>query len=815
MRNKPVEKRLLTIILSLVLMLSFLSPAMATEVASTDDINAETETIAVANTEAGPQRIDIFNFADFHGMVDFDPLSASDPGAARFVSYLQWQRSLNPNPNNTVVIPGGDDFHGRALSNLFRGEPVLEMMKYLGVQYAAFGNHELSFGETRARELGRGHENGGVTFLAADLFYAADHPNVLAGNAVAGTQPSFVQPYAILEFEDHDITIGLVGLMNLGMRTLVAGGMSGFDLRTPTAAANPAFDAPIHDIISKLRNEYGVNAVVAVTHLGGGTNHIADRFDIDAMIGGHGHTVQNRDRNGVPIQEIGHHGRNLGRISLNFDAAGNLTGTTRWASPSNAIRDFYRFDLATPTQHPEFVNFRHHFDAMNEMIARYEARAGVDEPIGPYGVYFGNRNERDFWVTRLVHDYVVRWGEETEGESDVWVGVSNSGGWRNTNLWPMNADAPVTMRHLLSTMPFDNCILLFEMHGQDLNRLLNGSPTPVRTGVHGSTNNWFITATGERIVNDRTKTYNVIGTNFIYGGFGVAGGDSFPLPGNNHGNNAGMQFLSHPRVLMEDGSTMTYPELLALTSESAAWEQMGVRMLRNALADSSAWRGETPNDQWQAELTVRSTAGGSASITSPFAPGNRARNMNIIPTWVTVTATAPQAGYAFQGWFNGDEQVSADRVYSFAIFGNTSLVARYCLAEHVPGERVVTLEPTRTEEGAWLTRCEVCEAVVETGSIKKLKVVGAATSVNDFISIQETSKNSRVWVLTFKAEVELANEDGEIVQTEIVEYSVNLSGNNANLDGRFAFGEDHELAGFTLNYDIKGNGSNIKELRLS
>jgi len=64
-------------------------------------------------------------------------------------------------------------------------------------------------------------------------------------------------------------------------------------------------------------------------------------------------------------------------------------------------------------------------------------------------------------------------------------------------------------------------------------------------------------------------------------------------------------------------------------------------------------------------------------------------------------------------------------------------------------------------------------------------------------------------VLTFKATVTYESE-----ATEVKMYSINLSGNNANLDGKYTFGGDHGLTGYTLVYDIKGNGSNVKEFYL-
>ena len=105
-----------------------------------------------------------------------------------------------------------------------------------------------------------------------------------------------------------------------------------------------------------------------------------------------------------------------------------------------------------------------------------------------------------------------------------------------------------------------------------------------------------------------------------------------------------------------------------------------------------------------------------------------------------------------------------------------------------------------------------CEVVNYTQSGNQTTPL-ADTLVNavnaQFIGITETAKNSKVWVLTFK--VTLTYSDGT-TKDETVSFS--LSGNNANQDGKYRFESGHQLAGYTLVYDIKGNGSNIKDFRL-
>ncbi|MCL2679830.1 MAG: hypothetical protein FWF18_06115 [Dehalococcoidia bacterium] len=143
-------------------------------------------------------------------------------------------------------------------------------------------------------------------------------------------------------------------------------------------------------------------------------------------------------------------------------------------------------------------------------------------------------------------------------------------------------------------------------------------------------------------------------------------------------------------------------------------------------------------------------------------------------------------------WYSGTEN-DASKVIAT---GNSIDVSQYADAI---ANGYVRAELVGTTGVAYTQPFGISEATVKT----------ASTSTKSFISMKETVKNSNVWTLTFNATVMYSNGT-----SKIAEYSVNLKGNNANQDGKYVFGADHELAGFTLNYDIKGNGSNIKTLEL-
>ncbi len=109
-------------------------------------------------------------------------------------------------PSKTLLLSGGDNFTGPALSTQLRGQPVADTMRVLGYSAAAFGNHELDFG--REAFLSN-RERSGVRYLAANMVHED------------GSASDLAEPYAI--FERDGIRIGVIGIatektLEVGMR---------------------------------------------------------------------------------------------------------------------------------------------------------------------------------------------------------------------------------------------------------------------------------------------------------------------------------------------------------------------------------------------------------------------------------------------------------------------------------------------------------------------------------------------------------------------------------------------------------------------
>jgi len=80
-----------------------------------------------------------------------------------------------------------------------------------------------------------------------------------------------------------------------------------------------------------------------------------------------------------------------------------------------------------------------------------------------------------------------------------------------------------------------------------------------------------------------------------------------------------------------------------------------------------------------------------------------------------------------------------------------------------------------------------------------------------FISIAPINgkANDNVRLIRFSVTVHLSNGT-----SEVREYTIEVKSNNNNPDGTYTFTGKHDLAGFKLTYDIKGNGSNIKGFKI-
>jgi 5'-nucleotidase len=421
---------------------------------------------------------------DFHGALYEKPLR-DDPTKA--IGGLPWLEgaldALRADAPDLVLLDAGDAFQGDWPVNVSEGIGAIEAFNLLGVDASAVGNHEFDYGP---REVDPAERVRGALEEAARQ---ADYP-LLTSNVFTsdGTrwQPEGVTPWTLVE--RGGVRLAVVGLTTAETPTVTS----------PENVADLTFADPVESVRALLPEIEAAHpdAVVIVGHLTGsceargylerGTPCTPDGEigrllaelppgTIDVIVAGHAHTLLAERVADTFILENRAQGHLLGRLDLVLGTEGVDADASvlhePWAlvhSPADPGCEpgAYRLDaeqISELTVHPSA-------EAL-ELVRELEARApSLCEEIRCATAPLLRDRNGESAVGDLVTDAMLAAFPEAD------VAIQNSGGLRSDL-----PAGPLRLQHAHAVMPFDNQILLVEMTGEQLTRLLRiGS-----SGAHG------------------------------------------------------------------------------------------------------------------------------------------------------------------------------------------------------------------------------------------------------------------------------------------------------------------------------------------
>jgi 2',3'-cyclic-nucleotide 2'-phosphodiesterase (5'-nucleotidase family) len=149
------------------------------------------------------------------------------------------------NPGNTLLVDGGDCFHGSAVASLSRGQAIVPLVNRLAYDLMLPGNWEVVYGkEMLIRNLG--------TYSAAKVCANMFHTDA------AGAEPIF-PPYQV--FSVGGVNVGFVGYNDPLTPTR----------QPPASSAGIRFTRPQEDLagyVAALRDREGCDLVFVLAHLG-------------------------------------------------------------------------------------------------------------------------------------------------------------------------------------------------------------------------------------------------------------------------------------------------------------------------------------------------------------------------------------------------------------------------------------------------------------------------------------------------------------------------------------------------------------------
>lgn len=448
------------------------------------------DVLAVVGDGEKNVEIPIVTFNDFHGSL---AESKSDVGAAKLVGEIKRVKEENP---NTVVVTGGDIYQGSAMSNLLKGEPVSAMLREMGLDFAAVGNHEFDWGYEYIPDWAKA---GDFDFLASNIY-----------EKETGEPVEWAKPYGVIEREGKKV--GFIGL---------ATPETAYKTK-PDNVAHLEFKDPVEATktwVNYLENEEDVDAVVVLSHLGSEQNKetgeitgevvdVAKVEGVDAIISAHSHMPVNGEVNGVPVVQAYKNGRNLAYVNLKFDDKGYLEVTTE-------LDDISKRKDTLPVD-----------KNMEEILSNFEADLGpiMNEKVTDLAVDLPH--DRDTGVSPMGATVA----ETMRRIVDADIAITNGGGVRA----PLMAGT-ITIGDMYTILPFDNTLVTMEMKGSDIVEVLEHGIEPENFGwgQHAGVKYWYNPEAerGNRITSvrladgtklDMDKYYTVVTNDFM-----AVGGDSY------------------------------------------------------------------------------------------------------------------------------------------------------------------------------------------------------------------------------------------------------------------------------------------------
>ncbi|MGL5244125.1 MAG: 5'-nucleotidase C-terminal domain-containing protein [Sarcina sp.] len=421
MKTKKANRKITAYLIAITMLLSLFLPTTTTFALD----NANTS-ISSTNSKENSENIDIISINDFHGALKEENKNV---GAAKLVGEIKKQKEQNP---NTIVVSGGDLFQGSAMSNQLKGEPVIKMLKEMGLIFSAIGNHEFDWGKEM---IPKWNKDGNFEFIAANIYDKATNKPV-----------DWAKPY---------------GLTKVGGKTIAFIGLATPETASKTKPDNVAdldFKDPVEITnywAKYLREKKGADAVFVLSHIGSLqdfntseiTGEVVDLANkavgIDGIISGHTHRFVCGKVNNLPIVQGGCNGKGYAKLSLSFkDGKVTVTPSIEMLYKKGkalvedknmkAIYDNYNKDLKSKLEKVvfnipcELTHSRNNLSPLGQFASKYMAEA-----------------------------------------ANVPIGITNGGGLRR----PLPS-GDITVGNMWELMPFDNTLVTMKLTGAELKKVL-------------------------------------------------------------------------------------------------------------------------------------------------------------------------------------------------------------------------------------------------------------------------------------------------------------------------------------------------------
>jgi len=421
-----------------------------------------------SETDGKLREITILYTNDEHGWME--GMEPHQSAAHLFQLWRQQEGYFEDGP--FLILSGGDNWTGPAISTWNEGRSMVEVMNAMQYDASAVGNHEFDFGldVIKART-----EQARFPYLSANTRWRS-----------SGLTPIEVGilPYTVTTV--NDIRVGIIGLTTRD---------------TPTAT-NPdnvrelnflSYERALRETLPALEAEdTDINLVIAHVCEEPLEQLIYRTQDLDIALFGAGHCNEliAREVQGTVLLGGGFHFTAYATATFSIDLITseirNLSYSARSNTQSVPNRSVASIISSWAEQTEAILSEEIAFSART--IPRQEPALGQ--------IIVGS------WLL---------------ADSSADVAITNAGGIR-TDL----PAGKIDMGTLVSMMPFDNSIIALDLDGRTIRRALETGARPIVGGLHRVGSDWILTRHNEQL--DDGQIYRVLVNSFMY-----AGGDGYDM----------------------------------------------------------------------------------------------------------------------------------------------------------------------------------------------------------------------------------------------------------------------------------------------
>lgn len=469
-----ISRRLWSIVISLIILSlpacfpDAGTPALSTPATIKTPV-AFPPTSRVFTTPGSVENLTILYTNDEHGWLEGEQIGS---GADNLMGLWRLKEEYNP-PNNLLILSGGDNWTGPAISSWFQGQSMVEVMNSMGYAASTIGNHEFDFG---LQNLKQRASEAKFPYLSANIVYMKD-----------GTVPEDlgIKPYTILTL--GDVRVGVIGLTTRQTPNItnpnVTGGLIFEDYASALRQYVPQSRAAGADVII-------VTSHICISELQSLASQVKE-LRIAMFGGGHCHEAYVGKNGDTAIVEAGSNYRDYAVVQLAVDLSSDQVQVNNYAVNRNG---------------GGFSD-----EAVKAVVNRWHAKAQSDlnETIG----YIKGPLPKDSHELQSL-------------ATESWIIAYPSAQLALTNLGGFRDQLPageVTLAEITSIFPFNNVLVDVALTGEQINQVIEEARFSTAIGgIHQQDGMWVINSNHQPL--DPEATYHVLVNDFMY-----AGGDNYKL----------------------------------------------------------------------------------------------------------------------------------------------------------------------------------------------------------------------------------------------------------------------------------------------